>query len=96
MIESFGNRLAENLFYDRPSKETPQFPPELRRTARRKLLYLHDAADLTDLRSPPENRLEAKKGELAGHYAIRINDQWRILFRWQADRAKDVMVTDYH
>lgn len=96
MIRSFGNRLAEDLFYDRSTKETRQFPPELRQAARRKLLYLHDAADLIDLRSPPGNRLETKKGELTGYYAIRINDQWRILFRWQADSAKDVMVIDCH
>jgi proteic killer suppression protein len=96
MIESFGNRLAEDLFYDRPSKEVRQFPPELRRAARRKLLYVHDAAELMDLRTPPGNRLEAKKGKLAGYYAIRINDQWRILFRWEGGNAKDVQVTDYH
>lgn len=59
-------------------------------------LYLHDAAELMDLRTPPGNRLEAKKGKLAGYYAIRINDQWRILFRWEGGNAKDVQVTDYH
>lgn len=96
MIESFGNRLAEELFYDRTSKEVRQFSPELRRVARRKLLYLHDAAELKDLRTPPGNRLEAKKGKLAGYYAIRINDQWRILFRWEGGNAKDVQVIDYH
>jgi plasmid maintenance system killer protein len=58
MIESFGNALAEDLFYDRKSKSTRSFPNELRRIARRKLLYLHDAADLQDLRVPPGNRLE--------------------------------------
>jgi proteic killer suppression protein len=96
MIESFGNRLAEDLFYDRPSKEVRAFPPELRRTARRKLLYLHDAAELADLRSPPGNRLEALKGNLVGHYAIRINDQWRIVFRWAQGTATQVRVLDYH
>jgi proteic killer suppression protein len=96
VIQSFGNRLAEDLFYDRTSKEVRQFPPELRRTARRKLLYLHDAAELRDLRTPPGNRLEAKSGRLAGYYSIRINDQWRILFRWKSGNAEDVRVTDYH
>ena len=57
MIESFGNRLAEDLFYDRPSKEVRQFPPELRRVARRKLLYLHAGAELMDLTPPPGQRL---------------------------------------
>ena len=80
MIESFGNRLAEDLFYDRTTKEVRRFPPELRRAARRKLLFVHDAAELVDLRVPPGNRLEVLKGKLAGCYSIRINDQWRILF----------------
>jgi len=96
VIESFGNRLAEDLFHDRNSKEVRRFSPELKRVARRKLLYLHDAADLKDLRAPPGNRLEALKGDLAGYYSIRINDQWRILFRWHGGNAKDVQVADYH
>lgn len=96
MIQSFGDRLAEDLFYDRTSKEVRQFPPELRRAARRKLLYVHDAAELVDLRVPPGNRLEALKGKLAGFYSIRINDQWRIAFRWEGGNAKDVQVIDYH
>ncbi len=96
MIESFGNRLAEDLFHDRTTKEVRRFPPELKRAARRKLLYLHDAAELVDLRTPPGNRLEAMKGRLAGFHSIRINDQWRILFRWETGTAKDVQVVDYH
>ena len=96
MIESFGNRLAEDLFHDRTSKEVRQFPPELKRAARRKLLYVHDAAELVDLRVPPGNRLEALKGGLAGFYSIRINDQWRILFGWKSGNAKDVQIVDYH
>ena len=66
MIESFGNRLAEDLFFDRQSRDTRRFPTELRRVARRKVLYLHDAAELGDLRVPPGNRLEALKGRLKG------------------------------
>jgi proteic killer suppression protein len=96
MIESFGNRLAEDLFYDRTSKEVRRFPPDLKLAARRKLLYLHDAAELLDLRTPPGNRLEAMKGRLAGYHSIRVNDPWRILFRWEGGNAKDVQVTDYH
>jgi toxin HigB-1 len=84
MIESFGNRLAEDLFFDRQSKVTRQFPPHLRQSARRKLLYLHDAAELSDLRVPPGNRLEALKG-----------NQWRITFRWNRDGAHGVAVVDY-
>ncbi len=96
MIESFGNRLAEDLFYDRRSKETRAFPPDLLRSARRKILYLHDAADLTDLRVPPGNRLEALKGRGKGMYSIRINDQWRVVFRFDRGYALDVAVVDYH
>ncbi len=96
MIENFGNRLAEDLFYDGTSKEVRGFSPEVKRAARRKLLYLHDAAELVDLRVPPGNRLEALKGRLAGYYSIRINDQWRILFRWEGGNAKDVQIVDYH
>ena len=61
MIESFGNRLAEDLFFDRRSRETRAFPPDLMRVARRKVLYLHDAAELNDLRVPPGNHLELLK-----------------------------------
>lgn len=96
MIESFGNRLAEDLFYDRRTKETRACPPELLRAARRKILYLHDAADLHDLRVPPGNRLEALKGRSKGTYSIRINDQWRVIFRFERGHALDVTVLDYH
>jgi proteic killer suppression protein len=96
MIESFGNALAEDLFYDMKSKSTRSFPNELRRTARRKLLYLHDATDLKDLRVPPGNRLEPLKGNLKGFHSIRINDQWRLVFRWSGGQSQDVQILDYH
>lgn len=96
MIETFGNRLAEDLFDDRRSKAVLQFPPELVRAARRKLLYVHDAAELGDLRVPPGNRLEALRRDWKGFHSIRINDQWRIVFRWQDGNAYDVQVIDYH
>ena len=96
MIESFGNRLAEDLFFDRRSRETRAFPPELMRVARRKVLYLHDAAELDDLRVPPGNRLEPLKGRWRGYHSIRINDQWRVVFRWENGHAHDVAVMDYH
>ena len=96
MIESFGDRLAEDLYFDRRSRATRVFVPELRRAARRKLLYLHDAPELKDLRIPPGNRLEALKGQDKGKHSIRINDQWRIVFRWQNGNAFDVAVVDYH
>lgn len=96
MIESFGNRLAEDLFFDRRSTQTRRLPPELLRVARRKLLYLQDAAELDDLRVPPGNRLEALKGRWAGFHSIRINDQWRLVFRWIEGQVHDVAVVDYH
>ena len=96
MIETFGNALAEDLFDDKRSKATRAFPPELRRAARRKLLYLHDAAGLEDLGVPPGNRLERLKGRWQGLYSIRINDQWRVVFRWRGGNAFDVQVVDYH
>jgi proteic killer suppression protein len=64
--------------------------------ARRTLLYLHEAEDLRDLRVPPGNRLEALKGERAGWFSIRINDQWRVMFRWEAGWALEVSIADYH
>ena len=90
MIESFANRLAQDLFYDRQSKATRSFPNELVRAARRKILILHDAAELADLKAPPGNRLELLRGRW------RINDQWRIVFKWKSGRADDVAVIDYH
>lgn len=69
---------------------------ELRRAARRKLLHLHEAADLRDLRSPPGSRLESLKGDLKEFHSIRINDQWRAVFRWSGRSAFDVHIVDYH
>jgi proteic killer suppression protein len=96
MIESFGNRLAEDLFYDRRSRATRSFPPELRRTARRKLLYMHDAAELKDLRVPSGNRLESLRGDRTGCHSIRINEQWQVVFRWRGGSAFEVEIVDYH
>ena len=96
MIKSFGNALAEDLFLDRRSRATRAVSPSLLPAARRKVLYLHEAAELRDLKVPPGNRLEALKGRWQGYYSIRINDQSRIVFRWQAGNALDVSVDDYH
>jgi proteic killer suppression protein len=72
------------------------FPSDLVGAARRKLFYLESAGDLRDLMRPPANRLEALKGNRAGQHSIRINDQWRICFRWIDGNAEDVEVVDYH
>ena len=96
MIGSFGNQLAEDLYEDKKTRSTRHFPAELLRSARRKLLYLHDADQLSDLRAPPGNRLEALKGNLKGYHSIRINDQWRVVFRWSEGNSYEVQVIDYH
>ena len=96
MITSFGNKLADDLFRDKSTRTTRGFPSDLRRAARRKLLYLHDASTLQDLRSPPGNRLEALKGNYRGMHSIRINDQWRLVFRWSDGQASEVQIVDYH
>jgi len=96
VIETFGNRLAEDLFDDRRSKVVLRFPHKLVRAARRKLLYLHDAAELGDLREPPGNRLEALQRDWKGFHSIRINDQWRVVFQWKDGNVYEVQVIDYH
>jgi len=96
VIVGFGNRLAEDLWDDKPSRAVRRFPSELGRLARRKLLYLNDAEQLKDLRAPPGNRLEALKGDWKGYHSIRINLQWRIVFRWVQGQASEVQVIDYH
>jgi len=96
MIISFGNSLARDLFDDKKSSIVRHFPQELIRNARRKLLYLHDIEDLQDLRVLPGNRLEALKGRLKGYYSIRINNQWRVVFRWISKNVYNAQIIDYH
>jgi len=73
-----------------------KFPPDIQRTARRKLLQMHAATELSQLRVPPGNRLEALKGDRKGEFSVRINDQWRICFRWSQGNCYDVEIVDYH
>jgi len=93
MIESFASEETENVFRGQVSRKLPK---DVQRTARRKLLYLDDAEDLQDLLAPPGNRLEKLKGDRAGQYSIRINDQWRICFDWISNKARNVEIVDYH
>ena len=93
MIESFASNETEKIFRGLVSRKLPR---DIQRTARRKLLYLNDAEDIQDLRAPPGNRLEKLSGDREGQYSIRINDQWRICFKWIEDLAKDVEIVDYH
>ena len=92
MIRTFRDARTEALFGDR---SVLRFRA-IERSARRKLLYLHQALRLDDLRVPPGNRLEALKGERKGQHSIRINDQWRVCFRWKDGDAYDVEIVDYH
>jgi len=92
VIKSFRSAEAETLFGDQP---VARFRA-IERPARRKLLYLSQARGLQDLLVPPGNRLEALKGDRKGQHSIRINDQWRICFRWLDGHAYDVEIVDYH
>jgi proteic killer suppression protein len=93
MIESFASDETKKIFLGQLSSKLPK---DIQRTARRKLIYLDDAEDLHDLLAPPGNRLEKLKGNRAGQYSIRINDQWRICFQWVDNKAKNVEIVDYH
>ncbi len=93
MIQSFASKETEKVFNGRLSRKLPH---NIQRTARRKLLYLYDAEDLQDLLAPPGNRLEKLRRDREGQHSIRINDQWRICFRWENNRAYDVEIVDYH
>ena len=93
MIESFASDETEKIFR---GKTSTKLAKDIQRTARRKLLYLDDAVDLQDLLAPPGNRLEKLKGDRAGQHSIRINDQWRICFKWSDNKAQNVEIVDYH
>ncbi|MCL2800628.1 MAG: type II toxin-antitoxin system RelE/ParE family toxin [Treponema sp.] len=93
MIQSFGNKDTEALFRREKIKS---LPPELHQRGRSKLLIIHAATDENDLRIPPGNRFEKLKGDKKGLCSIRINDQWRITFKWKDSNATDVTVIDYH
>ena len=92
MIRSFRQRDAERLFRDTPVLRWRL----IERVARRKLLQLHAVIRLRDLAAPPGNRLEVLRGKRAGQHSIRINDQWRVCFRWRDGDAYDVEIVDYH
>jgi len=93
VIESFASKETEKIFQGEISKK---LPIEIQRTARRRLLYLDEAENLQDIQAVPGNRLEKLKGDRAGQYSIRINDQWRICFEWIANKARNVEIVDYH
>lgn len=96
MIRSFADVATELVFYAEDTRQARSIPRDVWPVVRRKLSYLHAAATITDLRIPPGNRLEALKGDLAGRFSIRVNDQYRITFRFDAGHALEVRCEDYH
>ena len=93
MIQSFACAETVKIFNGSIAR---RFPIEIQRTARRKLLQLHAAVTVRDMAVPPGNRLEALKGGRSGQHSIRVNDQWRVCFRWQGSDAYEVEIVDYH
>jgi proteic killer suppression protein len=93
VIESFGDTETERIYEGQRSRK---LPGDIQHRARRKLRMINQARSLQDLSVPPGNRLEALQGDLEGFWSIRINQQWRIIFRWDDGRKSDVSITDYH
>ena len=93
MIRTFADSETEKVFLRVFSRK---LPPDVQRTALRRLVYLHSAKDLDDLRSPPSNQLEKLSGDRQGQFSIRINSQWRLCFEWHDGDAYNVEIVDYH
>jgi proteic killer suppression protein len=93
MIKTWADREAEKIFNNQASR---CLGPQVSKVARRKLKMLNAATNVIDLRVPPGNRLEALKGDCKGQHSIRINDQYRVCFRWRNGDALDVEIVDYH
>lgn len=93
MIISFGSKETENIWKGILSLK---IPIEIQQVARRKLRMLNNAQTLHDLKVPPSNRLEKLTGDLKGFYSIRVNDQWRIIFRWKTSQVSEAEIVDYH
>jgi proteic killer suppression protein len=93
VIESFGDDETKKIFEGTRSR---RLPGDIQHRARRKLRMLNQARELIDLRVPPANRLEALKGDMKGYWSIRINQQWRVVFRWEDGLKREVSIVDYH
>jgi proteic killer suppression protein len=93
MLRSFGSKETEKIWN---GERSSKIPPEVQKVGRRKLRMTNNSFDLNDLRIPPSNRLEKLCGNLKEHHSIRINDQWRIIFKWQVGHAYEVKIIDYH
>jgi len=93
VIASFACRKTQRLWL---RQRDHGLPPQIERVALRKLTQIHRSRNLRDLRLPPGNRLEVLRGDRAGQHSIRVNDQWRVCFRWRGEDAHDVELADYH
>jgi proteic killer suppression protein len=93
MIVSFGSKETEKVWL---GERVSKWPVEIQQIGRRKLRMLNNSQNIADLRIPPSNRLEKLSGNLKDYYSIRINDQWRIIFKWETGQAFEVEITDYH
>ena len=96
MIVDFADEASEDIFHGENTKAARRLPVSIWKTAGRKLDMINAAHELRDLVVPPGNRLEAMRGNWAGRHSIRINDQFRIVFRWEGGNAHEVRITDYH
>ncbi|MCH2533125.1 MAG: type II toxin-antitoxin system RelE/ParE family toxin [Bdellovibrionales bacterium] len=96
MICSFGDKTARDIFHGTSSRFSRKLSNELHAAAVRKLDQLNTASKLVDLKVPPSNRLEPLRGDLKGFHSIRINDQWRVVFRWSNAGPEEVQIMDYH
>ena len=96
MIASFSDAATEALYHGGRASRFRSIPPQIRDAALRKLDVLDAAVQLDELKSPPGNHLEALTGNLAGFHSIRVNRQWRVIFRWRDGDAFDVAIVDYH
>ena len=94
-IQSFADKATQEFYGTGKLKKATGWQA-VAKVVLRKLDMLHYAAELSDLRSPPNNRLEELKGDLKGLHSIRVNDQWRVVFKWTAQGPKDVTIIDYH
>ncbi|HWK59642.1 MAG TPA: type II toxin-antitoxin system RelE/ParE family toxin [Parapedobacter sp.] len=93
MIKSFGNKRTEKIYQ---GERVAKLPLEIQRIGLRKLIMLDQSQDIKDLTIPSSNRLEKLKGNMKAYHSIRINDQWRIVFKWMDNNAFDVEIIDYH
>ncbi len=95
VIVNFGDGATEDVYHDVPSARSRAFSADVKKSARRKMMMIAASTNVHDLRVPPGNRLEQLKGDLVGLWSVRVNDQFRIVFKWTDGVASEVKLTDY-